>query len=388
MATTLTVTADHDYSAETLNDIDAITFNTSGTVHATFAASQFDDVVISTSVQITGDANPNRIVVLMTSAGAFSAAGWSFSAWSPGDFLSINGSAGADTITGSSLSQLNSITGGGGADTLLGGSSVDVFNYGAGQLVAGETIDGGAGLNTITVAGGQALDFSVAAVSNIQRLVFSGAATVILAGDQIGASAITNVLGVVTKTLSVVGPIVDLSAVTFDNWTGADFIAIVGTAGADTLIGSNENDKIRGVVGADALNGGDGSDTLTGGRGKDILTGGANADIFDFNLKNETLKGANRDVVTDFSGVLGGDLDHIDLHGIDANTTRGGNQNFKFIGAHHFHNKAGELHFVKHGGAFVTVEGDINGDGRADFQIAVHNLTVDLNSLAKGDFIL
>jgi hypothetical protein len=34
------------------------------------------------------------------------------------------------------------------------------------------------------------------------------------------------------------------------------------------------------------------------------------------------------------------------------------------------------------------VEGDINGDGSADFQIDVHNLTNDLHSLAKGDFVL
>jgi hypothetical protein len=47
----------------------------------------------------------------------------------------------------------------------------------------------------------------------------------------------------------------------------------------------------------------------------------------------------------------------------------------------------GELHFVKHG-TYVTVEGDIDGNGKADFQIDVHNLTDTLNFLAKGDFIL
>jgi len=45
------------------------------------------------------------------------------------------------------------------------------------------------------------------------------------------------------------------------------------------------------------------------------------------------------------------------------------------------------LHVVKKAG-FVIVEGDVNGDGRADFQIEVHNLTADLNGLAKADFIL
>ena len=31
---------------------------------------------------------------------------------------------------------------------------------------------------------------------------------------------------------------------------------------------------------------------------------------------------------------------------------------------------------------------DTNGDGRADFQIDVHNLTDNLHSMAKADFIL
>ena len=35
-----------------------------------------------------------------------------------------------------------------------------------------------------------------------------------------------------------------------------------------------------------------------------------------------------------------------------------------------------------------TVEGDIDGNGKADFQIDVHNLANDLNSLVKGDFVL
>jgi hypothetical protein len=72
----------------------------------------------------------------------------------------------------------------------------------------------------------------------------------------------------------------------------------------------------------------------------------------------------------------------------DADSTQGGNQNFRFIGAQAFHHKAGELHFVRHGTSFVTVESDVNGDGRADFQIEVHNLTNNLHGLAKGDFIL
>jgi hypothetical protein len=106
----------------------------------------------------------------------------------------------------------------------------------------------------------------------------------------------------------------------------------------------------------------------------------------DFNLKTETPKGASHDVISDFSG-HGHEGDHINLHDIDANIHKHGNQNFTFIKAQHFHHKAGELHFVKHG-TFVTMEGDTNGDGKADFQIDVHNLANNFHCLAAGDFAL
>jgi Ca2+-binding RTX toxin-like protein len=104
--------------------------------------------------------------------------------------------------------------------------------------------------------------------------------------------------------------------------------------------------------------------------GKDWQTGGTGTDIFDFNLKTETVRGANRDVIMDFNRV---ELDQIDLIGIDARKGAG-NQAFKFIGAKQFHDKAGELHYIKKAG-FLLVEGDIDGNGRADFQIQVHGVT-------------
>jgi len=115
------------------------------------------------------------------------------------------------------------------------------------------------------------------------------------------------------------------------------------------------------------------------------MTGALGADIFDFNSTLETKKGiANRDIIMDFSGILGGDLDKIDLSGIDAK--KGGLDNaFKFIGAQGFHQRAGELQ-VKYNATshIATVSGDIDGNGKADFQIEVHSLT----ALQKLDFIL
>ena len=86
----------------------------------------------------------------------------------------------------------------------------------------------------------------------------------------------------------------------------------------------------------------------------------------------------NRDRIVDFSR---GQDDTIDLSTIDAKTG-GGNQAFKWIGKQAFHDVKGELRY-KDLGPKVIVQGDIDGDGKADFEILVKTGT-----LHKGDFVL
>ena len=118
---------------------------------------------------------------------------------------------------------------------------------------------------------------------------------------------------------------------------------------------------------------------VNGGLGRDTMAGGTGFDFFDFNSVKETGKtAASRDVITDFQHLV----DDIDLSTIDAKAG-GGNQAFKFIAKQAFHHKAGELHY-KFAGPNTLIEGDTNGDGRADFQI----LLAGHVALAKGDFIL
>jgi hypothetical protein len=70
---------------------------------------------------------------------------------------------------------------------------------------------------------------------------------------------------------------------------------------------------------------------------------------------------------------------------LDADLHKHGNQAFHFIGAQKFHHKAGELQ-VKYNSVtdIAIVSGDIDGNGKADFQIEVHSAA----ALAKADFIL
>jgi len=116
----------------------------------------------------------------------------------------------------------------------------------------------------------------------------------------------------------------------------------------------------------------------------DFLTGGADADIFFLTSLADSKRGPSRDVITDFVG----SFDKIDLFTLDARTGSG-NQAFKFIGIHAFHHKAGELRYFKHDDVApindkTIIQGDVNGDGKADFEIALSGLHV----LHATDFFL
>jgi len=136
--------------------------------------------------------------------------------------------------------------------------------------------------------------------------------------------------------------------------------------------GHEGNDTLTAGIGNDSLKGGAGHDVLTGGLGRDVMRGGPGRDDFDFNSVRE----ANRDLIQDFNRG-----DDIDLSTIDAKQG-GGNQAFHFIGTHAFTHRAGELRFTDLG-ASCLVQGDVNGDGRADFDILVK-----VGTLHQGDFLL
>ncbi len=165
---------------------------------------------------------------------------------------------------------------------------------------------------------------------------------------------------------------------------------LTGTSAANTLTGGSDIDKIFGLAGNDTLSGlggndiltgGLGNDILTGGTGRDIMTGGTGLDDFDFNSISETGKASTTsDIIRDFTHLQ----DDIDLSTIDASTKSAGNQNFKFISGAAFHKIAGELHYRFEGTTKTIVEGDTNGDGKADFMIELAGHKV----LTGGDFVL
>jgi Ca2+-binding RTX toxin-like protein len=158
-----------------------------------------------------------------------------------------------------------------------------------------------------------------------------------------------------------------------DTYTGTRFSdRITGNAGNDTLLGANGNDRV---------NGNTGNDKLTGGAGADDLWGGSGADTFVFkSVADTTVSAAGRDTIFDFSSAQN---DKIHLASIDADTGRGGNQAFNFIGTSAFSGKAGELRFEKKS-SDTYIYGDVNGDGNADFTIHLD----DPVALTHGYFTL
>jgi Ca2+-binding RTX toxin-like protein len=155
--------------------------------------------------------------------------------------------------------------------------------------------------------------------------------------------------------------------------------------GAGNLNGTGNSDAntLTGTGGANVLDGAGGGDTLVGGCGQDVLMGGIGADNFVFNSVKDSVRGAGRDRIGDFSSI---ENDIIDLSAIDANKRAAGDQDFHFIGAAKFHSHGkhhvfGELRYVNH-----VLKGDVNGDGHADFAISVNAATLTAGS--DGDFRL
>ncbi|MGL4965435.1 MAG: beta strand repeat-containing protein [Inquilinus sp.] len=306
-----------------------------------------------------------------------------------GDTLSgienlIGSNAGGDTLTGSSgVNTLRGfagddlLRGGAGADSLLGDNGTDTATYYG--SAAGVTVDLAAGTGT----GGDAQGDTLAGIENLtgsniggDSLTGGSGANILrgFGGDDVlrgGAGADTLEGGTGTDLASYYN---SAAAVTVDLAAGT---GSAGDAQGDILVsienvnGSNFNDTLVGNGAANALRGLAGLDTLTGGSG---------ADRFIYAAASESVVGANRDVVTDFSQAQ---ADKIDLSAIDADTGTAGNQAFSFIGTGLFTGAAGQLRYVTGGGQTV-IAGDVNGDGASDFHIALTGTI----ALVAGDFQL
>ena len=159
-----------------------------------------------------------------------------------------------------------------------------------------------------------------------------------------------------------------------------------GNSAPEVLVGNPGANILSGGWGEDRIVGKGGDDVIIGGPRPDELVGDGGRVTFVYSDITDSRAGpAARDFINGFTH----GIDRIDLSLIDANSrTTDINEAFTFIGNRPFSGtwstSAGELNYASYGGNWNIVSADVDGDGRADFQIFV-NLT---HWMTGTDFIL
>ncbi|WGM40407.1 hypothetical protein [Caulobacter sp. NIBR1757] len=279
----------------------------------------------------------------------------------------LRGLAGADRLFGGTGGDI--LEGGDGDDQLDGGADGDKLfgGNGADQLTGGDgndRLDGGAGIDILT--GGTGND-----------VLDGGAGADSLSG---GLGNDVYLIGAGDTATESVGEGYDIVRTEQGGWVlGANFEGLelqgaadidgYGNGEANNLQGNAGANRLDGGAGVDTINGQDGDDVILGGLGNDLLRGGTGADSFvvahAFGPVLET------DQVYDFSAAEG---DRLDLSGAYVGT-------LSLVSS--FGKHAGEMTLTFAGG-ITTLRLDINGDGRADYQMKINGDA----TAESGDWLL
>lgn len=129
--------------------------------------------------------------------------------------LTVHGSTGGDALTGTA-SDLG--------DTLHGYSGADTFNFAVNNLTTLDTVDGGAGSDTVQItSAGTLADADFTNVTNVEALTFTAAATSATLGGQYQESGSTTItLGSGTNSLTLGAAAASGGAVTNDQTVDLD----------------------------------------------------------------------------------------------------------------------------------------------------------------------
>jgi serralysin len=272
--------------------------------------------------------------------------------------LTLSGAA-AINATGNTLDNIlrgnnaaNTLDGGSANDTLMGNGGNDTLFGGTGN----DKLNGGTGADGMT--GGSGDDYYY--VDNAGDTVSESAG----AGNDTVKSTISWTLGANFEQLTL---------------SGSGLINGTGNSLDNIVRGNNAANTLDGGAGTDTIFGNGGDDFLIGGAGKDTMVGGSGNDTFVFHNGDFGATSSTADRITDFTS----GQDKIDLSGVDANSLVGGDQAFSFVGTNAFSHTAGELRY-EHIGSNTYVEGDMNGDGVADFMVRFDGS----HSFVQSDFLL
>ena len=230
------------------------------------------------------------------------------------DVEKVVGNFGNDLIDASRLARFDGvwIESGAGNDTVISGAS-------------SETFDGGGDFDTIVYAGAQS-EYEIGTFTY-------------------GLNEFVTIQNIATQSIDYFRDVELAQFGSGDALTTVDLLAflqphIVGTEGADQLIGTDRGDLIEGLAGDDTIAGGLGNDrllagdghdviiidaddsTIDGGAGRDAIRADASADATGLNLNLsgtnvEYVDASNAADVIDASGTVAGTLTEIDGHGGD-----------------------------------------------------------------------
>ncbi|MBM3095095.1 type I secretion C-terminal target domain-containing protein, partial [Ensifer sp. T173] len=187
-----------------------------------------------------------------------------------------------------------SLTGGAGNDTIAGSAKLDTINGAGGKDIA-DYSDSSAAVFVNLDENGNAS--SVATAGNRPEGSIGG-------GDAAG-DTLTSIEGLI-------------------GGSGNDFLH--GNSAANYLAGGIGNDTLYGEGGADSLYGGLGNDTLYGGTGSDTMTGSGGSDTFV--IGSDSLLPGIDDVITDYNY---GEGDTVDLSDLLGNLPSGTNLDGNFV---------------------------------------------------------
>jgi Ca2+-binding RTX toxin-like protein len=302
----------------------------------------------------------------------------------------ITGNSANNVLTGGRY--IDFLYGGGGDDTLYG---IEHFNYLYGES-GNDTIYGG--IHDDDLNGGSGTDYMAGGRGNDHYWVDDAGDVVVENEFDPGYDSVNLMISNADYLLPAhveklwmfnLGPM-NGTGNGMDNFINGNAWGntLDGAGGADEIHGGYHNsggapdddDQLHGSAGNDRLFGESGNDMLWGGADVDVLAGGTGIDRFYFAAISESALGAP-DQIADFSShrfVAQGDK--IDVSAIDANVNIAGDQAFVFIGNNNAFFGAGQ---VRCNGGFV--EGDVDGDGNADFRIQVFQTD---NLLIEADFLL
>ncbi|OWW20174.1 calcium-binding protein [Noviherbaspirillum denitrificans] len=212
----------------------------------------------------------------------------------------LSGGTGNDRLSGGNDNDL--LDGGAGNDILEGGSGADVYRFGrgSGQDTINEDDNTAGVIDALELGTNVKLDdLSFQRTGDNLVLSIAGTSDTLTVVNWFTDSRFrVEQLRFTDGQTMLLGDEIKIGTAGGDSLSGSDADSmLLGEGGNDTLFGNGGNDWMSGGAGDDQLNGGAGDDILLGGDGNDNLSGGDGIDVIN--------GGAGNDVV---GGGLGGDI--------------------------------------------------------------------------------